>query len=163
MIILSVFGAIEGPPTLASVSAEPAHYTRPTTTTETEPTTTTTTTLAPTTTTTTIPPTTTTTAPPPAPLPVVEPAMTPISGGDPSNPATWDALAQCESGGNWAANTGNGYYGGIQFSLGTWEAVGGTGYPHEATREEQIKRGQILQASSGWGQWPACTRELGWR
>jgi resuscitation-promoting factor RpfB len=77
--------------------------------------------------------------------------------------ATWDKLAQCESGGNWATNTGNGYYGGLQFSLGTWQTVGGSGYPHEASREEQIKRGQILQAASGWGQWPACTSQFGWR
>ena len=50
----------------------------------------------------------------------------------------WDALAQCESGGNWAINTGNGYYGGLQFNLGTWQAYGGTGYPHQTSRETQI-------------------------
>ena len=73
----------------------------------------------------------------------------------------WDRLAQCESGGNWAINTGNGYYGGLQFSAGTWASVGGTGLPHQHSREEQIKRGQILQARAGWGQWPHCAARLG--
>ncbi|HSX67701.1 ubiquitin-like domain-containing protein [Nocardioides sp.] len=75
----------------------------------------------------------------------------------------WDRLAQCESGGNWALNTGNGYYGGIQFSASTWHSVGGTGLPHEHSREEQIKRGQILQSRAGWGQWPHCSAQLGLR
>jgi hypothetical protein len=75
----------------------------------------------------------------------------------------WDALAQCESGGNWSINTGNGYYGGLQFLLSTWRAVGGSGYPHQASREEQIRRGEILQQRYGWGQWPACSRRLGLR
>jgi len=78
-----------------------------------------------------------------------------------SDGSVWDRLAQCESGGNWAINTGNGYYGGLQFTLSTWRRVGGSGYPHEASREEQIARGQILQARSGWGQWPACAKKLG--
>ena len=82
--------------------------------------------------------------------------------GDPNDPATWDRLAQCESGGNWRLNTGNGYYGGLQFSLATWRNVGGTGYPHQASKAEQIKRGQILQARAGWGQWPHCARQLGY-
>jgi LysM repeat protein len=77
--------------------------------------------------------------------------------------SVWDALAQCESGGNWAINTGNGYYGGLQFSLSSWRGTGGSGYPHEHSREEQIRRGEILQASSGWGAWPACSRKLGLR
>ena len=77
--------------------------------------------------------------------------------------ATWDALAQCESGGNWSINTGNGYYGGLQFSASTWRSVGGTGLPHQHSREEQIKRGQILQARAGWGQWPHCSAQLGLR
>jgi hypothetical protein len=130
----------------------------------------TTTTTAPPTTTTTAPPTTTTTAPPTTttteapPPPVEEEPAPPSTGGgigDPGDYATWDALADCESGGNWAANTGNGYYGGVQFSLSTWQAVGGTGYPHEHSRETQIHFGQILQAQSGWGQWPHCAAELG--
>ena len=75
----------------------------------------------------------------------------------------WDRLAQCESGGNWKINTGNGYYGGIQFSLSSWRAVGGTGYPHQASKAEQIRRGELLKAKQGWGAWPACTRKLGLR
>ena len=82
--------------------------------------------------------------------------------GDPSDPVTWERLAQCESGGNWSMNTGNGYYGGLQFSLETWRNVGGSGYPHQASKAEQIKRGQILQARAGWGQWPHCARQLGY-
>ena len=75
--------------------------------------------------------------------------------------AIWDRLAQLESGGNWSINTGNGYYGGLQFSLPTWRAVGGSGLPSNASREEQIMRAKILQARSGWGQWPATARALG--
>jgi hypothetical protein len=85
------------------------------------------------------------------------------SYGDPADPATWDRLAKCESGGNWAINTGNGYYGGLQFSASTWRSVGGTGLPHEHSRETQIEMGQRLQAKAGWGQWPHCTRQLGYR
>ena len=75
----------------------------------------------------------------------------------------WDRLAECESNGNWQANTGNGYYGGLQFLPETWWSVGGSGMPHEASREEQIYRGQILQERSGWGQWPSCSLQLGLR
>ncbi|MET0728135.1 MAG: transglycosylase family protein [Acidimicrobiales bacterium] len=153
----------------------------PTTTTTGVPTTTEapTTTQAPTTTvapTTTEAPTTTaappTTAAPrvraPAPPPTTAPPATtsaprPPSGADPSDPATWDRLAQCESGGNWSLSTGTSYFGGLQFSLATWQNVGGSGYPHQASREEQIHRGQILQARAGWGQWPACADQLGYR
>jgi Transglycosylase-like domain len=129
-----------------------------------------TTTTAPPTTTTTVPPTTTTTAPPTtttteAPPTTEEPP--PDSGGglgDPSSYATWDALAECESGGDWSINTGNGYYGGLQFSLSSWQAVGGPGgLPSEHSRETQIAMGQRLQARQGWGAWPACTAELGYR
>jgi LysM repeat protein len=73
----------------------------------------------------------------------------------------WDTIAACESGGNWAINTGNGYYGGLQFSLGSWWGVGGEGYPSDATREEQIYRATLLQAKQGWGSWPACARKAG--
>ena len=77
--------------------------------------------------------------------------------------AIWDALAECESNGNWSANTGNGYYGGLQFLPETWWSVGGAGLPHQHPRSEQIHRGEILQQRSGWGQWPACSRKLGLR
>ncbi|HEX5394859.1 MAG TPA: transglycosylase family protein [Candidatus Saccharimonadales bacterium] len=79
-----------------------------------------------------------------------------VSGG-----SVWDRLAQCESGGNWSINTGNGYYGGLQFTLSTWRSLGGSGYPNQASRSEQIARAQALQARSGWGQWPACAAKLG--
>jgi hypothetical protein len=105
-------------------------------------------------------PTTTTTAPPPPPAPAPAPSS---AYGDPNDPATWDRLAQCEAGGNWAANTGNGYYGGLQFSLGSWQAVGGTGYPHQHPRETQIEMGKRLQRAQGWGAWPSCSRTLGYR
>ena len=74
----------------------------------------------------------------------------------------WDALAQCESGGNWHINTGNGYYGGLQFSLGTWHAYGGTGLPSQHSRETQIAIATKLRnASGGYGAWPACAAKLG--
>lgn len=74
----------------------------------------------------------------------------------------WDSLAQCESGGNWAINTGNGYYGGLQFSLSTWRAYGGTGYPHQASRETQIAVATRLRdATGGYGSWPGCAAKLG--
>ncbi|MFW6090557.1 MAG: ubiquitin-like domain-containing protein [Actinomycetota bacterium] len=74
----------------------------------------------------------------------------------------WDDLAQCESGGNWSINTGNGYYGGLQFSLQTWQAYGGSGYPHENSKAEQIRIAEKVVAARGhYGDWPACARELG--
>ena len=75
--------------------------------------------------------------------------------------ATWDRLAQCESGGNWAINTGNGFYGGVQFTLTSWRAVGGQGYPHQASKAEQIDRAEKLLAIQGWGAWPSCSKQLG--
>ncbi|MCO4273125.1 transglycosylase family protein [Pseudarthrobacter sp. HLT3-5] len=75
--------------------------------------------------------------------------------------ATWDSLAQCESGGNWATNTGNGYSGGLQFSASTWAAYGGTGSAADASREQQIAVAEQVQASQGWGAWPSCAAELG--
>ncbi|WP_345750256.1 transglycosylase family protein [Microbacterium rhizophilus] len=75
--------------------------------------------------------------------------------------ATWDALAQCESGGNWAINTGNGYYGGLQFTQSTWAANGGSGNPADASREEQIRVAENVLASQGWGAWPSCSAQIG--
>jgi nucleoid-associated protein YgaU len=75
--------------------------------------------------------------------------------------STWDALAQCESGGNWSTNTGNGYTGGLQFSDSTWAAYGGTGSAASATREQQIAVAEQVQASQGWGAWPSCASQLG--
>lgn len=73
----------------------------------------------------------------------------------------WDALAQCESGGNWAINTGNGYYGGLQFSQQTWTGHGGVGNPANASREQQIAIAERVLASQGPGAWPACSAKLG--
>ncbi len=70
----------------------------------------------------------------------------------------WDAVAACESGGNWAINTGNGYYGGLQFTMGTWRANGGSGSPHLASREEQIRVAENVLRSQGRGAWPTCGR-----
>lgn len=81
-----------------------------------------------------------------------------------SNGAAWDALAQCESGGNWAINTGNGYFGGVQFDQNTWERQGGLRYAARAdlaTREEQIAIATVTQTSQGWGAWPVCSSRAG--
>jgi resuscitation-promoting factor RpfA len=75
--------------------------------------------------------------------------------------STWDALAQCESGGNWSINTGNGFSGGLQFTPSTWAAYGGTGSPENASREQQIAVAERVQASQGWGAWPSCSSQLG--
>ena len=74
----------------------------------------------------------------------------------------WDRLADCESGGNWHINTGNGYYGGLQFSASTWRGYGGTGLPHQHSRETQIAVATRLRnAQGGYGAWPACAAKLG--
>ncbi len=83
-----------------------------------------------------------------------------------SNGSVWDSIAQCEAGGNWSIDTGNGYYGGLQFNPGTWNAFGGGAYAptaNLATREQQIAIAQKVQAVQGWGAWPACTSRLGLR
>ena len=81
----------------------------------------------------------------------------------------WDQLAQCESGGNWATNTGNGFGGGLQFmhqrSYSTWLSFGGAEFaphPWEASREQQIVIAERVLASSGYGAWPGCSRKFGW-
>jgi len=86
-----------------------------------------------------------------------------VSYSTPANASVWDSIAACESGGNWSINTGNGFYGGLQFTLGSWRAVGGSGYPNQASKSEQIARAQILQSRQGWGAWPACSAKLGLR
>ncbi|MEO7351878.1 MAG: transglycosylase family protein [Marmoricola sp.] len=69
----------------------------------------------------------------------------------------WDQIAACESGGNWAANTGNGYYGGLQFNLGTWSSYGGSGRPDQNSREQQIAVAErVAAAEGGYGAWPVC-------
>ncbi|MCK2201354.1 resuscitation-promoting factor [Corynebacterium callunae] len=80
--------------------------------------------------------------------------------------SVWDQLAQCEAGGNWAIDTGNGYSGGLQFAASTWQAYGGGAYSATAagaSREQQIAIAEKVQAAQGWGAWPACTASLGIR
>jgi hypothetical protein len=163
--LVSAFADVAASPFVVVVTdpvEDPASTTTSAPTTTAAPTTTTPpTTQAPTTTAapaTTAPPTTQAPPPPPEPEPEPEPAY-----GDPNDPATWDRLAQCEAGGNWHINSGNGYYGGLQFSLSSWQAVGGTGYPHEHPRETQIEMGKRLHADGGWAHWPSCSRQLGYR
>jgi LysM repeat protein len=76
----------------------------------------------------------------------------------------WDRVAQCESGGNWKINTGNGFYGGVQFAAGTWKAYGGSAYAsqaHRATKAEQIAIARRVLAGQGPGAWPVCSRRAG--
>jgi resuscitation-promoting factor RpfB len=90
--------------------------------------------------------------PAPQPKPEPAPAANYVSGG-----SAWDRIAACESGGNWAANTGNGYYGGLQFSLGTWQSYGGTSRPDLTSREYQISIAEkVAAAEGGYGAWPVC-------
>ncbi|MGI8575644.1 MAG: transglycosylase family protein [Egibacteraceae bacterium] len=105
--------------------------------------------------------------PRPAPKPEPKPQPPPPapadpSSADPSSDAAWDQLAACEAGGNWSADTGNGYYGGLQFSEATWRRLGGNGLPHEHPRSTQIALGRRLQAQAGWAPWPSCASKLGW-
>lgn len=99
------------------------------------------------------PQTTTTTIP--------EPVVVAVPNG-----SRWDQLAECESSGNWATNTGNGFTGGVQFLRSTWLAMGGAEFAPDAylaTREEQIIVAERLLEVSGWGAWPGCTSKFGWR
>ncbi|MER7828212.1 transglycosylase family protein [Streptomyces sp. NPDC096097] len=78
--------------------------------------------------------------------------------------STWDKVAQCEAGGNWSINTGNGYYGGLQISMSTWRAFGGTQYasrPDQATKQQQILTGEKILAGQGQGAWPSCGAAAG--
>jgi uncharacterized protein YabE (DUF348 family) len=94
--------------------------------------------------------------PPPPPAPAPEPAAAPAADFS-SGSSVWDAIAACESGGNWATNTGNGYYGGLQFSLATWQAYGGTSRPDLTSREYQISIAEkVAAAAGGYGAWPHC-------
>jgi hypothetical protein len=97
---------------------------------------------------------------PPAPPPPPVPGGGGGGGGGGAG-GVWAALRQCESGGNYATNTGNGYYGAYQFSQGTWTYLGYPGRPDQAPPAMQDAAAQKLQAQSGWGQWPACAAALG--
>lgn len=78
-----------------------------------------------------------------------------------SSGVNWDAVAQCESGGNWAINTGNGFFGGLQFTLSTWRANGGVGNPANASRAQQITVAERVLTSQGIGAWPVCGKRAG--
>jgi hypothetical protein len=85
--------------------------------------------------------------------PAPAPATPNYAGGS----SAWDRIAACESRGNWAANTGNGYYGGLQFNLGTWQSYGGSGRPDQNSREAQIAVAERVRAAEGgYGAWPVC-------
>src|SRR5690349_14325210 len=99
----------------------------------------------------------------PATAPATVPSA-PVAPTDTGTPvSTWDKVAQCERGGNWATSTGNGFHGGLQFTASTWRSFGGSGVPHEASRTEQIAVAERVLAAQGWKAWPACSRKLGLR
>ena len=86
-----------------------------------------------------------------------------IAGSASAAPAhDWDGVAQCESGGNWHIDTGNGYYGGLQFTQGTWAANGGTGMASQASKDEQVRVAENVLNSQGQGAWPVCGKYLRW-
>lgn len=82
---------------------------------------------------------------------------------DAASTSTWDRLAQCESSGDWSADTGNGFSGGLQFTPSTWRAYGGAGSAENASRSEQIAVAERVLDGQGWGAWPACSSKLGLR
>lgn len=91
-------------------------------------------------------------------------AQTQVAAPTVSSGSVWDSIAACESGGNWAISTGNGFYGGLQFTPSTWAAYGGLNYASSAnlaTREQQIDVATRVQASQGWGAWPVCSVKAG--
>lgn len=82
-----------------------------------------------------------------------------IASAPPGNASpNWDAIAACESSGNWHINTGNGYHGGLQFTLPTWYSNGGVGLPENTSREEQIRVAENVLHTQGIGAWPVCGR-----
>ena len=95
-------------------------------------------------------------APAPTPKPVTAAAR-------PSDDQLWQRLRNCEAGGRYDRSSGNGYYGAYQMSAGTWRSLGYKGLPHQAPAEVQDEAARKLQARSGWGQWPACSRRIGAR
>jgi resuscitation-promoting factor RpfA len=88
-------------------------------------------------------------------------AAAPAQAAQPAHSVNWDAIAQCESGGNWNINTGNGYQGGLQFSQSTWKAYGGTGSASSASRDQQIAVAERVAAGQGMGAWPVCSKKAG--
>jgi hypothetical protein len=94
------------------------------------------------------------------PAPTPKPVTAAARAGD---DMIWQRLRNCEAGGRYDRNSGNGYYGAYQFSAGTWRSLGYKGLPHQAPPEVQDEAARRLQARSGWGQWPACSRRIGAR
>lgn len=93
-------------------------------------------------------------------------AFTLPARGSPAPQDQWDIIAQCESGGNWNTSTGNGYYGGLQFSSGTWNSYGGRTYAdtaNHATRSQQIAIAEKVLRAQGWKAWPTCSKRAGMR
>ena len=89
-----------------------------------------------------------------------QPVAAPVNTGG----SSWEQIAQCESGGNWSINTGNGYSGGLQFSPGTWSAYGdGSASAAQASKEAQIAAAEKVLAAQGWGAWPSCSAKVGLR
>jgi hypothetical protein len=84
-----------------------------------------------------------------------------LTGAANADPINWEAIAKCESGGNWAANSGNGDYGGLQISAATWDANGGIGLPSQASSEQQITVAKRIMADQGPGAWPTCASRGG--
>jgi hypothetical protein len=86
-----------------------------------------------------------------------------VAGSASASPAhDWDGVAQCESGGNWATDTGNGFYGGLQFTQSTWQANGGHGLASNASKDEQVRVAENVLNTQGAGAWPVCGRYLRW-
>ena len=90
----------------------------------------------------------------------------PTSSAHAASNRVWNRLAQCESGGRWHINTGNGYYGGLQFSRSTWRGFGGgkfARFAHRASKGEQIRVAERVRRAQGWGAWPSCSSRIGLR
>lgn len=83
-------------------------------------------------------------------------AVAPSASSATADHVDWAAVAQCESSGNWSANTGNGAYGGLQIKPATWHAFGGVGSPADATPAEQVAVAQRILAKQGPNAWPTC-------
>jgi len=95
---------------------------------------------------------------------IVGAAIIPAGTASASVPTrTWDRIAQCESGGKWDINTGNGYHGGLQFDPDTWREHGGKGQAEDASKDEQIAVAERVLEKQGWGAWPVCSRKAGLR
>ncbi|MEP9364169.1 transglycosylase family protein [Nocardioides sp. CN2-186] len=96
----------------------------------------------------------------------ITPVVAMSAPADATPTRTWDRIARCESGGNWHINTGNGYFGGLQISSGTWHGYGGGKFariPSRASKAQQIRVAERIQNGQGWGAWPTCSQRAGVR